>query len=75
VYVLQCIISFFPHLVVAGAIFRDPELFDDPDSFEPERYMKTEFGTKSEVQGRDFRDTLVFGSGRVHSSVLWVWCT
>jgi len=46
------------------AIFHDPNVFEEPDAFNPERYLKNEFGTKTEEQGRDFRDTLVFGSGR-----------
>lgn len=51
--------------IAAGAIFHDPEVFENPEVFEPERYLKSKFGTKTEEHGRDLRDTLVFGAGRV----------
>ena len=51
--------------MTAGAIFHDPEIFENPEAFEPERYLKNKFGTKTEEHGRDLRDTLVFGAGRV----------
>lgn len=60
--------------ITAGAIFHDPELFENPEAFEPERYLKNKFGTKTEEDGRDFRDTLVFGAGRVRSNFNYGGC-
>ncbi|KAJ7917388.1 cytochrome P450 [Mycena leptocephala] len=45
-------------------IFHDPELYDDPDNFVPERYLLTENGTKPGVGGSGPKPTLVFGFGR-----------
>ncbi len=45
------------------------ELFDDPESFIPERYLLSEFGTKPGAQTEGLRDNLHFGAGRV-SNVL-----
>ncbi|EIN10090.1 cytochrome P450, partial [Punctularia strigosozonata HHB-11173 SS5] len=45
-------------------IYHDPDAFDDPESFQPERYLKTEFGTKRGVDVNDWRRTLLFGAGR-----------
>ncbi|KAF4605478.1 hypothetical protein EYR40_004262 [Pleurotus pulmonarius] len=45
-------------------IYHDPELFDDPESFIPERYLLSEFGTKPGAQTEGLRDNLHFGAGR-----------
>ncbi|KAF8209627.1 cytochrome P450 [Mycena galopus ATCC 62051] len=45
-------------------IFHDPELYDDPESFIPARYLLSENGTKPGVDGSDLRPTLPFGVGR-----------
>ncbi|KAJ7677836.1 cytochrome P450 [Mycena polygramma] len=51
--------------VNAWGIFHDPELFDDPESFIPNRYLLTENGTKPGVDaGGDLRTNLAFGVGR-----------
>lgn len=45
-------------------IFHDPEMYDDPEIFEPERYVRMPFGTKEGVDTRGYRNNLAFGSGR-----------
>ncbi|KAJ7621451.1 cytochrome P450 [Roridomyces roridus] len=45
-------------------IFHDPDLFDDPETFSPERSLLTENGTKPGVDGSDLRHNLPFGVGR-----------
>ncbi|KAJ7176867.1 cytochrome P450 [Mycena filopes] len=50
--------------VNAWGIFHDPELYDDPEEFRPERYLLTENGTKPGVDGSDLRPTFAFGVGR-----------
>ncbi|KAJ8078324.1 hypothetical protein PM082_000531 [Marasmius tenuissimus] len=45
-------------------ILHDPEIYDDPESFNPDRYLLTENGTKPGVDGTDCRSTIVFGCGR-----------
>lgn len=44
--------------------FHDPEMYDDPETFEPERYVRMPFGTKEGVDTRGYRNNLAFGSGR-----------
>uniref|UniRef100_A0A803M8S6 Cytochrome P450 n=2 Tax=Chenopodium quinoa TaxID=63459 RepID=A0A803M8S6_CHEQI len=46
-------------LVNVWAIGRDPELWENPNSFEPERFM----GSEIDVKGRDF-ELIPFGAGR-----------
>ncbi|KAL1745665.1 cytochrome P450 [Schizophyllum fasciatum] len=45
-------------------MYHDPELFEDPETFRPERYLLSEHGTKPRVDDSDFRTTLIFGTGR-----------
>ncbi|KAL0565801.1 hypothetical protein V5O48_016223 [Marasmius crinis-equi] len=45
-------------------IYHDPDIYDDPETFNPERYLKTENGTRSGVDGSDLRPNLQFGCGR-----------
>lgn len=50
---------------LTGGIYHDPQVFDDPEIFDPDRYIRTEYGTKAGVDDSDFRHTFIFGSGRV----------
>jgi hypothetical protein len=52
-----------------GGIFHDPDVFDEPESFKPERYLSSEYGTKNGVDASAFRHTLPFGAGRVSLKV------
>ncbi|KAJ7843073.1 cytochrome P450 [Mycena olivaceomarginata] len=45
-------------------IYHDPELYEDPENFIPDRYLLTENGTKPGVDSSDLRPTLAFGAGR-----------
>ncbi|KAK7040226.1 hypothetical protein VNI00_010032 [Paramarasmius palmivorus] len=53
--------TIFPNVY---AINHDPEFFEDPESFRPERYLTTEHGTKPGVDDRAFRADIGFGFGR-----------
>lgn len=46
-------------------IFHNPELYDDPDLFRPERYLESKHGTKPGADTTFFRDNFAFGAGRV----------
>ncbi|KAJ7586994.1 cytochrome P450 [Mycena floridula] len=46
------------------AILHDPDAFDEPEVFNPDRYILTEHGTKLGFDASDFRANLTFGSGR-----------
>jgi cytochrome P450 len=48
-----------------GGINHDPQLFDDPETFNPDRYLGSEYGLKPGIDDIDFRHTISFGAGRV----------
>lgn len=48
----------------AWGIFHDPELYDDPETFNPDRYVLTENGTKPGVDAPDLKPNFIFGVGR-----------
>ena len=48
-------------------LYHDPALFDNPETFDPERFIGNEFGTKSDISETElasFRKTFPFGAGR-----------
>lgn len=53
-----------------GGIFRDEESYDQPHVFDPDRFLRSEFGTKKGANNIGRRHTIVFGSGRVCASGL-----
>lgn len=48
----------------AYGIFHDPAMYDNPASFDPERFLWTEFGTKVGVDTAGHRNNFAFGAGR-----------
>ncbi|ENI04575.1 hypothetical protein COCC4DRAFT_40692 [Bipolaris maydis ATCC 48331] len=45
-------------------IAHDPDFFDHPEEFRPERFLETEFGTKPGVDATGYRNNFIFGAGR-----------
>ncbi|KAL4256673.1 cytochrome P450 family protein [Pleurotus pulmonarius] len=45
-------------------IFHDAAVFESPETFDPERYIKSEHGIKDGASPDGLRDTLPFGAGR-----------
>lgn len=46
------------------AMLHDPDAYEDPDTFRPERFMSSKFGTKDGVSDEGRREDLHFGGGR-----------
>ncbi|EIN04045.1 cytochrome P450 [Punctularia strigosozonata HHB-11173 SS5] len=51
-------------IVNLWGIYHDSDVFEDPEMFSPDRYLKSEYGTKSDVDPSDFRHSMPFGAGR-----------
>ncbi|KAI8961019.1 cytochrome P450 [Daldinia sp. FL1419] len=45
-------------------LFHDPDLYDDPEIFNPERFLNSPFGTKQGAYTGAYRNNLAFGAGR-----------
>ena len=56
--------------ILTGGINHDPDVYDAPETFNPDRYLRSEYGTKPGVDESDFRHTLIFGAGRVGSMIV-----
>ena len=54
----------------ADAVYHDSELLEDPNVFNPDRYLVTPHGTRPGVYDNDMRSTFIFGYGRVRCLLL-----
>ena len=52
-------------IVLTGGISHDPQSFDQPVALNPDRFLKTEFGTREGADDTGRRHDMVFGCGRV----------
>jgi cytochrome P450 len=46
-------------------MFHDPQAYEDPETFNPDRYLLSEFGTKQSADNTGRRHDLHYGGGRV----------
>ena len=56
------------HAQSKDGLYHNEEFFDEPEVFNPDRYLQSKFGTKPGVGATAFRDDFHFGGGRVRSS-------
>ncbi|KAK1230345.1 hypothetical protein PQX77_006555 [Marasmius sp. AFHP31] len=54
-------------------MFHDPDMYDHPDTFDPDRYLLTENGTKPGVDGSDSRTNLIYGCSRNLNTMRLLW--
>lgn len=60
-----------PSLPFLGGIMHDPDVFESPEEFKPERYLESETSTIEGALGAlNMRANLPFGAGRVSHSRL-----
>ena len=54
-------------MLFSGSLFHDEEAYENPSVFNPDRFIKREFGTREEAKDEDKirRNTYAFGLGRV----------
>ncbi|KAJ3758863.1 cytochrome P450 [Lentinula raphanica] len=45
-------------------IYHDPDLYEGPETFNPDRFIDNEYGTKPNVDTSNFRANIAFGYGR-----------
>lgn len=51
-----------------GGMFHDEGVYHEPEVFNPDRFLTSEYGTKAHVDDFGLRHNLAFGSGRVRQS-------
>lgn len=57
-------------MISLGGINYDPAAFGEPDKFDPDRFLRSEFGTRDGADDTGRRHDLVFGCGRVSLSII-----
>lgn len=55
--------------IVTRTMFHDPDAYEDPDTFRPERFLTSKVGIKAGASDEGRREDLHFGGGRVSRSI------